>query len=142
MTATDWTMPNGRFRGERITRVPVSYLKWMVNSGHDEAPRAEAELKRRGTCTPTLEISGHAIDRASLRCLKQWKETRRKDEGLHAWLARMSAEALAQGIPHAGEPGRIRYGGLSFRFTTDGVWPVLKTVMPQKAPARSGGVRG
>jgi uncharacterized protein (DUF3820 family) len=29
------TMQNGRWAGQLITRVPVSYLKWMVQCGLD-----------------------------------------------------------------------------------------------------------
>lgn len=132
MSDEQWRMPNGRHKGLPISRVPVSYLKWMVGSRHSEAARAEAELKRRGTVTPTLEVSGHAIDRASLRCRKQWHASRGENEGLHAWLCRVSAEALAEGRQHGTEPGRVEYQGLSFRFELDGVWPVLKSVLPQK----------
>ena len=60
-----WLMPNGRHKGKRITRVPVSYLKWMINARHQYEEYAQAELNRRGTVTPELEVSGHAIDAAS-----------------------------------------------------------------------------
>lgn len=124
-----WRMPNGRHKGERITRVPVSYLKWMVNVRHSEAAMAAAELERRDTVTPDLEVSGHAIDRASLLCRRIWHETSDEGEGLHAWLVRLAREALDHGEVHT-EPGRYEYEGLSFRFQMDGVWPVLKTVLP------------
>jgi len=133
-TTHDWRMPNGKHRGERITRIPVSYLKWMVNEGHSCADKAEAELKRRGTVTPELDVSGHAIDRASLRCQHVWRETREEDEGLHAWLCRMAADAIAHGTPHK-DRGRYAWKGLSFRFEMDHRWPVLKTVMPEKSKA-------
>ena len=126
-----WTMPKGRHKGEPITRVPVSYLKWMVNARHQYAEYAQAELDRRGTVTPEMEISGHAIDRASLLCRWAWHEMRGEDEGLHAWLVRMATEALKQGEPGK-QDGRYEWRGLSFRFEMDGVWPVLKTVLPGK----------
>jgi hypothetical protein len=118
----------GKHKGELYTRIPVSYLKWMVNVGHNQVEIAQAELDRRGTTTPNLEISGHAIDRASLLCLKLWQLTRNQDEGLHAWLIRMSQEALES---VGGEvEGKVLYSGMKFVFEMDGVWPVLKTVMP------------
>lgn len=119
-----------KHRNELITRVPVGYLKWMVNVGHQEAPYAEAELKRRGTVTPEFDISGHAIDSASLRLFKLWDTQRRKDEGLHAWLCRMTAGALKNGemINES-----ITYRGIRYVFAADGVWPVLKTVMRRKS---------
>ena len=116
-----------RHKGELYTRIPVSYLKWMVNSNHNRKDIAEAELKRRGTVTPDLEISGHAIDKASLRCLDIWRETRKSDdEGLHAWLVRISGEALAKGIKNE---DTCFYKGMKLIFIKDGVWPVLKSIM-------------
>ena len=122
----------GRHKGTLYTRMPVSYLKWMVNSGHSRVRFAEAELQRRGTTTPDLDISGHAIDRASLSCRKTWHETRGKDEGLHAWLCRVAREALDAGKVNG--KGRHVHLGIQFAFEMDGVWPVLKTVMPAKNP--------
>lgn len=124
-------MKNGKHQGELITRVPVSYLKWMVQGRHSDAEWAEAELKRRGTHTPKLDVSGHAIDSASLRCRKIWHATRRDgSEGLHAWLCRVAAEAYEAGGRIIGD--RVEYEGMLFAFDIDGAYPILKTVMRQK----------
>ena len=120
----------GKHKGVFYTRMPVAYLKWMVNSDHSRKEIAEAELKRRGTVTPDLDVSGHAIDSASLRCRKIWHETKNKDEGLHAWLVRMAGEAIAEN--NTDDQGRYLYQGIKFAFEMDGVWPVLKTVMRMK----------
>ena len=125
-----WTMPNGRHKGMLITRVPVSYLKWMVNARHQYADHAKAELERRGTVTPEIDVSGHAIDRASLLCLDAWRLQSVADEGIHAWLVRMAQAALKEGAIPPEHPERRTWAGLSFRFELDGVWPVLKTVLP------------
>lgn len=126
----------GRHRGTPYTRLPVSYLKWMVNSNHSRAEIAAAELARRGTVTPDLDVSGHAVDRASLFGLDVWVATRQEGEGLHAWLCRLAAEALAEG--DADGQGRLRHRGLKFVFERDGVWPVLKTVVrDHRQPASS-----
>lgn len=127
----------GKHRGELWTRVPVSYLNWLVNArGSDWSGAkaiAQAELKRRGSTTPTIEVSGHAIDRASLNCRKIWHQTARdENEGIHAWLCRLGAEALAAG-PH--EPDEdmaivVKHMGLKFVFHMGELWPTLKTVMP------------
>lgn len=116
----------GRHKGVPYTRLPVSYLKWMVNCKHSKNHIAEAELQRRGTVTPELEISGHAIDRASLHCLEIWRNTRLKEEGLHAWLIRVSQEALKSGSK---KKDKYHYLAMKFVFEEDGIWPVLKTVM-------------
>jgi uncharacterized protein (DUF3820 family) len=124
-----YEMRIGRHRGELITRVPVSYLKWMVRERHAEGAYAAAELDRRGTVTPEIEVSGHAIDSASLRCRKIWHETRGEDEGLHAWLCRMAAAALAGGKP---DGDKTYFEGMLFAFDRDGEWPILKTIMRKK----------
>ena len=122
----------GRHSGQPWTRVPISYLKWLANTTTHRAHEiAKAELDRRGTTTPTLDISGHAIDRASLALRKTWHETRKEDEGLHAWLCRMAAEARACGDISSSDDGVVFYKGMKFVFEMDTVWPVLKTVMPK-----------
>lgn len=116
----------GKHKGALYTRLPVGYLTWMVNERHSRADIAAAELKRRGTTLPDLDISAHAIDRASLHCRKIWHENRGDDEGLHAWLHRMAVEALKT---EPDEKGRYHHLGIRWCFELDSVWPVLKTVM-------------
>lgn len=125
----------GKHKGTPYTRLPVSYLLWMVNVKHSKQEIAQAELDRRGTVAPDLDLSGHAIDRASLRCLNIWQSTRQKGEGLHAWLARVGREALDAAPPD--KDGRCFYMGMKLAFEMDGAWPVLKTVMPHKTKDKS-----
>lgn len=120
----------GKHTGERYTRLPVSYLKWLANTPQHKAHEiAKAELARRGTVTPTIEVSGHAIDRASLSCRKTWHQTRGAEEGIHAWLCRVAQEALDKGRD---VNGKKEWAGMLFAFEQDGCWPVLKTIMPAK----------
>lgn len=125
----------GKHKGELWTRVPVSYLKWLANTAAADptsnltkaANIAKLELTRRGTVTPDIDISGHAIDRASLNCRKIWHETRKPDEGLHAWLVRVTREAIDKDEKDAA--GRFLHLGMKFAVEQDGCWPVLVTVM-------------
>lgn len=121
----------GKHKGELWTRLPVSYLNWIANNkdfvGREEHELATAELKRRGTAFPTIEISGHAIDRASLRCRKLWHEDRGEDEGLHAWLVRVSEEAIAANA--ASKSDAIFYKGMKLVFERGEFFPTLITVM-------------
>ena len=127
----------GKHVGTPYIQMPVSYLKWMVCIDHSRADIAAAELNRRGTVTPDLDVSGHAIDRASLLSpiRKVWQTDVARTpkgenpEGLHAWLVRLTAEAM-RGEPD--ERGRYRHRGIVFCIERDGVWPVLKTVLPDK----------
>ena len=131
MNTHSLTVEFGKHKGERYTRVPVSYLFWMVNIGHQHAATAQAEIDRRGSVVPTVEISGHAIDSASLRIRKTWHTTAAKGEGLHAWLCRVTVEALASKSDAIESNGDriVHYIGVKF-VVTSGQWPVLKTVMP------------
>lgn len=117
----------GKHKGIPYTQLPIPYLKWMINGEHSRKDIAQSELDRRGIVTPDIEISGHAIDRASLQCRKIWHETSGKDEGLHAWLVVTAQKALKEGIKD--NKGRHCFMGMKFVFVEDGIWPVLKTVM-------------
>lgn len=122
------TIPCGKFAGELYTRLTVSYLRWMVSSRHQYAATAQAELDRRGTLNPTLDVSGHAVDRASCSyALEIWKATRLPDEGLHSWLHRIAGIALLHVEPR--REGVYVWGPLELVFETSLVWPVLKTVV-------------
>jgi hypothetical protein len=90
----------GKYKGERWTRVPVSYLRWVINEGTFQdfvREICEKELARRG-CDQHLEaieLASHAIDRASIKLYDEW---RTYPKGLHSWLVRESARALREGI--------------------------------------------
>jgi hypothetical protein len=127
----DFIMPIGTHRGERITRVPLGYLRWMVNERTQLAPYAQAELERRGSAElPKIEVTTHALDRASYFLMELWATDRRKNEGFASWLTRMATEAL--GAPIDNE-GRHLYMGRKWVFEKEKVWPVLKTVTPSKS---------
>lgn len=121
----------GRHRGMLWTRVPVSYLRWLVNSAPEKADIARAELEHRGTTTPTMEITGHAIDRASQQLLTMWQDDcghRGPTIGLHAWLLIQAGFAREEGKQD--DQGRHHYRGVVWVFQEDTEeWPVLKTVM-------------
>ncbi len=126
----------GKHKGERWTRIPVSYLKWLVNESSNWRETALAELKRRGTTLSyEVEISGHAIDRASLNCRKTWHETAEDGEGIHAWLVRMATEAIGS----KGKQELIHWKGVKLAFTYGEYYPILKTVMPSKQKETSNG---
>lgn len=119
----------GEHAGTPWTRVPVSYVLWVANvrPRHTRADIAEAELARRGTRKPTIEVSGHAIDRASQKCLDLWikDSDHGKKEGISAWLIRVSEEALRDGVR---DGDKIYYRRMCFFFEEETAWPVLKTV--------------
>ena len=118
----------GKFRGKLLTRVPVSYLRFMINNGTPQANLARAEFKRRGDTMPKVELSGHAIDNASLRVRKRWHITQKDaKEGLFTWLQRMTLEALEHG--ERLESGKIKYNGMKFVIEQGEEFPVLKTIM-------------
>lgn len=121
----------GKHKGELLTRVPVSYIRWMANEvglRGDWQALAKAEHERRGNTYPVIELSGHAIDNASLRCRKIWHETALdNEEGLYSWLMRVSVEALEKGVKL--ESGKIKYLKMKFVFAEGSEFPTLKTIM-------------
>jgi len=135
----------GKYRGERLQRVPVGYLRFLINCpvggvmdanvGYDGTYRqlAAAELERRGSILPAIEISPHAIDRASQRLLDlYWAmrlETGDGVEGLYSWLHRL---ALAAWQARTND-FTAENGGVKFVYDPNGSeYPTVKTVMLAK----------
>lgn len=119
----------GKHKGERWTRLPLSYLKWMINEvGGDKGEIAMAELTRRGSQMPReVELSAHAVDKASLRLRKTWHQTAKDgNEGLYTWLVRVASEALASDSERSEV---IIYMGIKFVFIYGEYYPTLKTVI-------------
>lgn len=128
----------GKHNGKRWTRVPADYLRWLINQPpQDGKPEweehkkiARAELDRRGTVVShEVELTPHAIDRASLALRKIWHLTSDKGEGLYSWLSRVATEA-SEGATD--KPEKVTYLGIHFIFKWGVEYPVLKTVMRQK----------
>lgn len=116
----------GKYEGERWTRLPVGYLRYLANEHKGESKRlAESELARRGTTMDgDVEISGHAIDRAS-QITEEWKQS---GKGIHSWLYDLAAVAYAMTEKSEGDE-KIEHGGYLFVFKHNNYYPVLKTVM-------------
>ena len=116
----------GKHKGTPWTRIPVGYVKWLANNNGKYAEIARAELKRRGTVTPDMDVSGHAIDRASQNLIGKWADMRLPNEGLYSWLVRMATEARKAGRQKG---DRFYFGGMKFVFQEGEIYPVLTTVM-------------
>jgi hypothetical protein len=129
----------GKHRGQRWTRVPVSYLRWIANLAppHKSREIAVAELERRNIplVNCEIEITGHAIDSASLRLRKTWHAMKNENEGLHSWLQRMCTDALGEYEPDS--EGRIHWHGIQLVFEEGAIVPILKTCMPVKTGRQS-----
>lgn len=117
----------GKHKFKLFTRLPRSYLTWMVNEQAPQYEVAMAELDRRGTALPEVELSGHAIDSASLRCRKIWHENKAENQGLYSWLQQVTLEAIKDG--ERLESGKIKYLGMKFVVHEGEEFPVLKTIM-------------
>lgn len=122
------TIDFGKHKGELWTRVPVSYLSWLANhiEENENILIARSELKRRGTTYQSIEISGHAVDRASMSCWKEWRRTKEEKEGLNSWLIRMSNLARTEGEL---KNGKYHYLGMKFVFEEGAYYPTLKSIM-------------
>lgn len=134
--AHEWVMPLGKHQGQPISRIPIGYLTWMCSANHTHAARAKAELERRGTYFPKVEISSHAINRASQRLLNLWmSESPEPDRepGLHTWLSKRAEAALdtLESVPGDGT-FRVKHDGIQFQFQGSHHLPALLTVMRRK----------
>ena len=74
-----------------------------------------------------IEISKHAIDRASMRIMNQWIITNIGNEGLHTWLLRASKEALANN--ERDSRGRYSHLGKKFVFDFEEKKAILVTII-------------
>ena len=129
----------GKYKGQLWTRVPVSYLQWLLNQKDDnikykkqfdyDKKIAKSELNRRGTnLQHDVEITPHAVDKASLRVRKIWHQTCNENEGIYTWLSRIAGQAITE----KGKNEIIRYLGIKFIFKIGNNYPILKTVIPLK----------
>ncbi len=128
MTTHGVRMTFGKHDGELITRVPINYLRWMMCNRTPMWELAQVEMGRRGTIAPDIDVTGHAIDQASIKLLQYWIRTKREAEGIHAWLIRMASDSRRIGEGMDG--GTYVHIGVKFVFEEKGCWPVLLTVMP------------
>lgn len=120
-------MRGKRFKGEPITHVAVSYLRWMVGCRHENAKEAARELHRRGSVLPEIEISYHAIDRFSQRFLQRWFDYRKDKEGIYSYIHRITKFAWGR-IKDYPDKSKITIKGMTFIFERENKWPVLKTI--------------
>ncbi|MCP6719723.1 MAG: hypothetical protein KJI72_00135 [Patescibacteria group bacterium] len=114
----------GKHKGQRWTRIPISYLQWLANEVDSEKGEiAKAELKRRGVTMPTsLRLSGHSIDRAS-QITTVWAK-----EGVYSWLQKTGEEALKE----AAGKEEVSYKHFKFVFVYGEYYPTLKTIIQKK----------
>lgn len=117
----------GKYAGLAYAQIPSSYLWWMVKVDHSRSQLAQVELNRRGATAPVVEISAHALDRASQRLLGLWQRDCRGRVGLHTWLTQQATAAWQNQV--AGDKsGHYLHQGCVFVFSVTGLWPILKTV--------------
>lgn len=117
----------GKHNGELMTRLPISYIRWMINEKAPMWEYAKAEFDRRGDTMPKVEISGHAIDKASLRVINVWRADARIGEGIYSWLQRIVLEALARGKKKYEDT--YFYLGMKLIIVKGEEYPSLKTIM-------------
>lgn len=142
MNTHDAIMSFGKYAGQRVTRVPVGYLKWAVSNGAELMVTtkdgafpfhevARAEILRRGERLENIDVTLHAIDRASLYFIPKYRLERGHMEGIASWVGRLAWEAWQQreSIGKKGEDGiwKIEYSGIKF-IIEEMLIPVVKTV--------------
>ena len=121
----------GKYKGELWTRLPIPYLKYLSNTATGAVQAiALSELNRRGVDAKSglgMEITMHAVDRASQKLLNKWAAERIDDEGLATWLARTGHEAIEKGTL---KNGRHEWDGISYVFKFGNIEPTLVSIYP------------
>lgn len=128
-----------------ITRVPVSFLRWILQeqitnktveladgSLVSALDAAKAELERRGEREDRVSITHHAIDRMSLRFLEIWQDWARMEEGIVAFMERTVYEIFDEQVNDAivyRRPERFEACGIDWVLKLDGPTPILLTVV-------------
>lgn len=131
----------GKYDGQRITRLPYSYLMWAVANDVQASVTtrdgdkpfclvAAAEIKRRGERIMDIDVSAHALDRISLRYLKKWQLERGHEEGLVNWAQRHAREAwTARTVADQKDDGTWEIEHFDMKWVIEEkAIPVVKTV--------------
>jgi len=131
----------GKHKGEFWIHLPSHYLRWIASTPvnkPDIIQIALVELDRReqGRSDREVEISSHAIDQASFRCLKHWRADRQEDEGLYSWLRRITLEAVEHGTLEEDESdGRLLWKNMCLLITMKNPL-ILVSLFSRGAPLR------
>ena len=124
------TIQFGKHKGTAWTRLPQQYLFWMVNLEpvHSMAEKAQTEIDRRGIIQPEVDVTHHAIDRCSVRCLNLYLEDRNAEEGISTWLTRVGKIALDRGEEVIGSETYCYKDKMIVIISTKGNIPSVTTV--------------
>lgn len=121
----------GRYSGTPWTRLPISYLRKLANSGYGSGQaQARLELERRGLSVEDedIEITLHAVDRASLKLIGRWKKEARGELGFASWIKKGAQEAIRQG-QFVGN-NRYVYNGVVYVVVSGHIVPSVVSVYP------------
>ena len=105
-----------RVNGQGYTAIRITILKRIAKSDHLSAAFAKAELLRRGHLEIPIEVSIHAIDKASSRYWKVWLQKRRAQQGLASWLKEQAMKAYQESVAIDDNIFVREYMGMTFCF--------------------------
>lgn len=92
----------GKFVGLRVDQLPNSYLRWMMTQSFPQEymEAAKAKLERSQFNNDTVNITRHALDMLSLRCLTRWTDSCigvPRPEGVATFFAKLARKAFHEG---------------------------------------------
>lgn len=124
----------GRYRGERWTRLPLEYLRWLGNQESHNSEIARAEMERRGSVVDMeVEISSHAIDRASEKHLDKWLKEKHMLGGIHHWLHFRAClardKSKTRQYKNVGQKYKVTDNGMKFLFEKGKLYDKLVSIM-------------
>ena len=105
----------GKYKAWRWTNVPISFLKKVANGDGDCNKIADAELERRGFKDHgDIELTMHALNKASITFFNEWREMSENREGIVDWVLRVFREALMNGKVIS--EGEVKKDGITYRY--------------------------
>lgn len=130
----------GKYKGVKISQVPMSYLRWML--GQKFPPElmkfAWEKVRANKSSDIEMEVTRHAYDSFSLRYIGLWQKSNigilGKQIGIGTFLAELADHAWKEGKDvsmhrHQDEEIRKEYQGVKFVFNRHGYIRTLITIM-------------
>lgn len=130
----------GKYKGKRITEVPMSYLRWILSQKFpaEIMDFAREKVSENPTSNINMDITRHAYDSFSLRYLGKWQQYNigrlGKMVGIGSYISMIAQEAFDTGediskTRHQDEELIKKYQDMKFVFNRDGEVKVCITIM-------------
>lgn len=122
----------GKYKGNRIDQVPMSYLRWMLGQKFDKEllEYAKNKVSTNKTTNENIDITRHAIDKFSLNFIETWD----RKIGLGSYITMKALQANEKGKDiskhrHADDQRIMEWEGIKYVFSQNSEYLTLITIM-------------